>query len=271
MAKNFTLSRKRADKHQLYELSVQDPATEVEIAIAQYRRRRRRRPLVLREDFCGTAAVACAWVKEHPKAQAVGLDLDQSTLDWAQTHNVAALGDAASRIELRCKDVRSVTSPKADIIQAFNFSSYLFHPVSELVKYFRCARRSLAPGGVFMLDGYGGWEATQSLKERRTVKAPNGTFGYIWDQARFNPIDNQAVCHIHFEFKNGKRWKRAFSYAWRLYSPVEVAEALLAAGFRNVDVLWDFSDDENTSDFRPAKKAPNTAGWLNYVIADGPD
>ena len=271
MARKYTLSRKHADRHRLYELAVQDPEVEVEIAIKQYRRRRGRRPLVLREDFCGTAAVACAWVAEHPKARAIGLDLDGPTLDWARGHNVTALGEAASRLDLRQKDVRSVTSPKADVVQAFNFSSFLFHPASELVGYFRQVRRSLAPGGIMMVDGYGGWEATQTVKERRLVKSPEGSFGYIWDQATFNPIDNVGVCHIHFEFKNGKRWKRAFSYEWRVYTPVEIVEALTTAGFRNIEVLWDFSDDEDSSDFRPAKKVENMAGWLFYVIADGPE
>ena len=103
-----------------------------------------------------------------------------------------------------------------------------------------------------MLDGYGGWDSRRPLSERRTVKSPAGTFGYVWEQADFNPIDNQALCHIHFEFKNGKRWKRAFTYDWRLYSPGEVCDALQATGFHNIEVLWDFEEDEKVCDFRPA-------------------
>ena len=125
MAKKHTLPRKRADKYLLYELSVQDPAFEVELAVEQYKKRRGTRPRVLREDFCGTAANACRWVQDHPEAQAIGLDLDQPTLEWARKHNVMPLGQAAGRVDLRQKDVRTVTSPKADIVQSFNFSSYL--------------------------------------------------------------------------------------------------------------------------------------------------
>ena len=270
MGKSYTLPRKRADKYRLYELSVQDAAFEVELAVKLYKKRRGRRPRVLREDFCGTAAVACRWVKESPNARAIGLDLDGPTLDWARGHNVARLGDARARVDLRQADVRKVTSPKADVIQAFNFSSYLFYPQPELVKYLRCVRRSLAPGGIVMLDGYGGWESQQTLSEPRTVKSPDGTFGYVWEQAGFNPIDNRALCHIHFEFKNGKKWKRAFTYDWRVYSPPEVCDALAAAGFQNVQVLWDFEDDDKTCDFRPAKDVENCPGWLAYVVADGP-
>lgn len=271
MSRKFSLSRKHADKHLLYQLAVQDPEFEVEFAVKEYRKRRGRRPVVLREDFCGTAAVACAWVRTHPSHQAIGLDLDEPTLTWARTHNVAALGPAAERVELRCRDVRSVTSPKADVIQAFNFSSYLLYPQPELVHYFKKVRRSLAPGGMFMVDGYGGWESQQVMKERRTIKSPDGTFGLIWDQAAFNPIDNRALCHIHFEFKNGKTWKRVFTYDWRMYSPPEICDALAAAGFHNIEVYWDFDDSEESCDFRPAsnRKIENCPGWIFYVIADG--
>lgn len=271
MSRKYTLPRKHADKHLLYQLSVQDPAFEVEFAIKQYKKRRGRKPTLLREDFCGTAAVACQWVQTDPTFRAIGLDLDEPTLDWARTHNLENLGAARERIKLRRRDVRSVTNPKADVIQAFNFSSYLFYPVSELVRYFRCVRRSLAPGGIFMVDGYGGWESQQVLREQRTIKGPGGTFGFIWDQANFNPINNRALCYIHFEFKNGKMWKRAFTYDWRVYSPVEVCDALDAAGFRNIEVFWDVEEDENKSDFRPASKLKltNCPGWLSYVIADG--
>ena len=122
-----------------------------------------------------------------------------------------------------------------------------------------------------MVDGYGGWESQQVLREQRTIKGPAGTFGFIWDQANFNPINNRALCHIHFEFKNGKMWKRAFTYDWRVYSPVEVRDALDAAGFQNIEVFWDVEEDENKSDFRPASKlkVTNCPGWLSYVIADG--
>ena len=187
----------------------------------------------------GTASNSWQWVKEHRDARAIALDLDDETLNWARVHNVDPLGDMKHRVDLRIQDVRTATRPKADVVQAFNFSSYLFHPLPELLRYFRYVRRSLAPGGIFMVDGYGGWESQQGLLEERSVESSTGTFGYIWDQADFNPIDNLALCHIHFEFKNRKRWKRAFTYHWRIYTPVEICDALEATGFKNIKVFWD--------------------------------
>lgn len=271
MPKDHTLSRSKADRHFLYQASVQNADYEVDFAARQYLRRHGKRARILREDFCGTAAIACRWVKNHPERYAIGLDLDADTLDWARKHNLKQLRvrDRA-RVDLRLKDVRSVTSPKADIIPIFNFSSYLFHPVSELIKYFRCVRHSLTAGGVIMLDAYGGWEAQRRITERRTVKSTVGTFGYVWEQARFNPIDNRALCYIHFEFKGGHKWKRAFTYDWRVYSPVELRDALEASGFSRIEVLWNVSTDPRTDNFRPVSHTENTSAWLAYIIAESP-
>ena len=79
MAYKYTLRRRGADKHTLYQLAVQDPSFEVELATRQYRRRRGVPPRILREDFCGTAAVACRWVEEHKENRAIGIDLDEAT------------------------------------------------------------------------------------------------------------------------------------------------------------------------------------------------
>jgi len=269
MAYKYTLRRRGADKHTLYQLAVQDPSFEVELATRQYRRRRGVPPRILREDFCGTAAVACRWVEEHKENRAIGIDLDEATLDWAREHNLSKLDDA-SRVDLRQRDVRGLTRPRADVVQAFNFSAYTIYPFPALVSYLRLVRRSLNPGGIVMLDGYGGWEAGQAVSDRRKVKSPDGTFGYVWEQATFNPIDNLATCHIHFEFRNNKTWQKAFSYVWRLYTPAEFQDALEAAGFLNVEILWDFEDHAKRSDFRATSEAENCAGWLFYAIAESP-
>jgi SAM-dependent methyltransferase len=266
----LSLPRRGADKHRLYELAVQDVDFEVEFAFAQYERRRGRPPRTLREDFCGSALMACRWVEEHPKCRAIALELDPEVLNWARTHNVEPLGPAANRVDLRQANVLSVTRPKADVIQAFNFSYYLFDTFPALIEYFTCVRRSLAPGGIVMVDAYGGLESQQPFEERRTVRSPAGTFEYIWEQVDFNPIDNRALGHIHFEFKDGMRLNKAFTFEWRMYSPAEVSDALEAAGFVDIEVLWDHAKSDDYTDFRPTLRAENRPGWWTYIIAERP-
>jgi hypothetical protein len=121
---------------------------------------------------------------------------------------------------------------------------------------------------MLFLDAFGGWESQQIMKEKRVIKSPQGRFTYIWDQVAFNPIDNNVRCHIHFGFAKGKRMRKAFTYNWRLYSPVEVCDALEEAGFVNSQVYWDRSPSPSRSDYRRAKKAENTPGWLVYIVAE---
>jgi SAM-dependent methyltransferase len=259
-----------ADKYLLYQWAVQEPEEEVGFLVEAYERRRGREPLILREDFCGTAAVAAAWVKSDPRRRAIGLDLDPEPLDWGRERNVRPLGEAAARIELLQADVRTETSPKADVICALNFSYYVFRPLAELAAYFAKARSSLAPGGIIVLDTYGGWESQQVKEEPRQVSVDAGRFTYVWHQAEYNPIDSRTVCHIHFELAGGACLREAFTYDWRLYTPAEVGDALLAAGFSNVEVYWDFEPAPDApTDYRPARRAENRPGWLAYVVADG--
>ena len=99
-----------------------------------------------------------------------------------------------------------------DVICAYNFSSFLLHPRAELVAYLKQVRESLAEGGMFFMDCYGGWDAMRPLLERHDIESPGGTFEYTWDQDSFNPIDNLTTCHIHFRFGDGKKIKKAFTY-----------------------------------------------------------
>ncbi len=261
-----TLPARYADRHLLYQWAVQVPEFEVDFMDRIYRKHHGRRPLRLREDFCGTGHLASAWVASHRRREALGLDLDTGTLAWGRDHCVAPLGQAAARVELREADVRSVTDPPAEIICAYNFSWFLLHPQPALLEYFRQVHASLEPGGLFFLDCYGGWEAQQLVEEPRLVETPHGMFTYTWDQAGFNPIDNTAQCYIHFELKDGKRLRRAFQYHWRLYTPAECRDALLAAGFRDCVVYWDVSDDPEVDRYRPASRAENQPGWLAYIV-----
>lgn len=269
MLETKPLTRETADKHLLYQWSVQEPEKEIRLMTKVFKQRRKREPLVLREDFCGTAVLACLWAKSAPKRRAIGLDIDAETLSWGERHNRRPLNGSAKRVDLRRADVRTVTAPKADLACALNFSYFVFHRIADLEDYFRAVKKSLRRGGLFFLDLYGGWEAQQPAKDKRKVTCPQGRrFTYIWQQSAFDPINNRTTCHIHFKLPNGDQLKRAFTYDWRQYSPVEVQEALQRSGFRNIEVLWDVEDDEERTKYRPRPHAENMPGWLAYVVGE---
>jgi SAM-dependent methyltransferase len=263
-----TLPAKYADRHLLYQWSVQAPEYEVRFMDRIFQERRGRQALSLREDFCGTAFLSAAWVASDPQRTAVGLDLDGPTLQWGREHNLAPLGADASRVTLRLQDVRSVTKPRLDAACAFNFSYFLLHPMPELVAYFTKVRASLKPDGLFFLDCYGGWDAQRRVTEPRLVEVDEGVFTYTWHQESYNPIDNTTRCHIHFELAGGVKMRRAFTYEWRLYTPAEICDALKAAGFTKTIVYWDISEDDDEDIFEMTESAENQPGWLAYLVGE---
>ena len=69
------------DRYELYTEAVQDPEAEVKFAHRVYRKQNGSSPIRVREDFCGTAAICCAWVRSGSDNRAIGMDLDPVPLD----------------------------------------------------------------------------------------------------------------------------------------------------------------------------------------------
>ena len=257
---------KTADKHALYQIAVQSPEAEVDFCTRLYKKYYGQPPSLFREDFCGTSLISCDWVKRRKANRAYGVDLHGPTLDYARKHNIARLPDhAAARVHLMQKNVLHVTRPKVQIVGAFNFSYFIFKRRTELLAYFKAVRRSLQPKGLFILDAYGGYEAQEVMEEKTKLDG----FTYVWDQAVYNPIDDHAVCHIHFKFPDGTMMKKAFTYDWRLWTLGGIRETLIDAGFKATEVYWEGTDKDGDGNgvYRSAKKAENTPGWNAYVVA----
>ena len=266
-ARRATYTAATADKHHLYERAVQSPEAEIQFIDRTFRAIRGRLPDVLREDFCGTAFLACTWVRSRLTNRSIGVDLDKPTLEWAITHNLSWLApEERTRVELICDDVNGVRAGRADIIAAFNFSYYIFKTRPQLLKYFKAARRGLRKDGLFYLDCYGGYESQDVLTEPRKCAG----FTYVWDQAHFNPVTSETLCHIHFSFPDGTKMNKAFTYDWRLWSIAELRELLKEAGFTRSTVYWEGTDPrgEGNGIFRPTTKGEVCAGWVSYIIAE---
>ncbi len=264
-----TLAR-RADKHDLYQRSVQDPSHDLPLVERIFQKETGRRAMSLREDFCGTALMSAAWVRGHRDRTATGVDLHGPTLAWGRAHNVEPLGEAASRLTLLQQDVRDPVGGKFDVTLAFNYSYFIFRTRDELRGYFAAVRKALRPDGMLFLDMYGGPEAQEERVETRRVK---GGFTYVWDQDHVNPIDMRVVNYIHFRFRDGSEMKRAFRYEWRLWSCPELRELLEEAGYRWVDFYFEDEDEdgEPTGTYRRRAHVPNDPAWLAYVVAgNGP-
>ncbi len=263
-SKSPRFTAKTADRHILYQKSVQAPDYEVKLLSKLYKKAFSRRALTMREDFCGTAILCAAWVGSHEDRTAIGVDLCGDTLAWGREHNIAPLGEAKERVKLLQEDVRNQRPGHFEIINALNFSYWVFKDRSDLRGYFESVHASLAPQGMFLCDAYGGWESQEPMLEPRKVA---GGFTYVWDQHSFDPITHDVVNHIHFEFKDGSKMNKAFTYEWRYWTLPEIRELLKEAGFSEVHVYWDQAADDSEENYKRSTRAENQPGWLAYIVA----
>jgi hypothetical protein len=260
-----------ADRHRLYELSVQCAEAEIDFVDETYRKLRGRRARLLREDFCGTANVCCEWISRRKQNRAIGVDLDPEVLAWSHKHRLGQLTpNRANRISLLKKNVLTVDTEAPDIISAMNFSYWLFKERRQLKRYFRRVHKQLAADGVLFMDAYGGYDSFREITEEREIEEDGISFTYVWEQEKYEPVSGTLICHIHFDFPDGSRLERAFSYDWRLWTLPEIREILSEAGFSKITVYWQGFDYEGEADgvFKPVKEGEADAGWICYITAE---
>jgi SAM-dependent methyltransferase len=275
-AKSIRLTASSADRHVLYQASVQSVEADIDFFDRLSRTKRGRPFRLLKEDFCGTAALASEFVSRHKENRAWGVDLHQPTLDWGIKHNITRLGDDASRVTLLRDDVLNVSEPKVELVAGLNFSYSVFKTRELMLAYFRSAHRSLVDDGIFVIDAFGGTDAMEENEEDRKIAASETldgrrlpAFTYVWDQHRFNTINHDILCYIHFKFADGTMMKRAFTYDWRFWTLPELQELMLEAGFSSAEVYmegWDEEEDDGDGVFRRRTYFENIAGWVGYVV-----
>lgn len=254
-------TRAPLDRHLLYRLAVQAPGRDAALFARWFEKHAGRTLRVLREDFCGTAAISTAFVAGGADRMAIGVDHDRATLDWAEAHHLAELDDEQrARVKLVCADVHAVKAPKADLLVALNFSYCVFHQRSELLRWLRHCRACLRPGGAVWLDAFGGGLAQRPFEER----FEHGAFAHVWEQRAFDPQTHRVDCRIHFEAKGHAPLRDAFVYDWRLWTVPELVDAMHEVGLTEVEVLW---QDPRTGGFRSLRRRRADPHWLAYVVA----
>jgi hypothetical protein len=256
-----------SDKHELYELAVQEPEAESDLVDQVWKERRGRIAHSIREDFCGTAAVCVDWVKRRRNNTAIGVDLDANVLQWGGDRAKRLLKPTQlQRMKLIQGDVRTVRTPLVDSVLAMNFSYFIFKTRDQLRGYFKAAHRNLVKDGLFLLDSYGGSDSYLEIEEDRNLDG----FTYIWDQNHYNPINNHVLNHIHFSFPDGTKIRKAFTYDWRLWSLPEIQELLLESGFKHVSVYWEGTTrkGEGNGVWTIATRGEACQGWLAYIVAE---
>lgn len=261
------LTARTADRHVLYQRAVQAPETDARFYDRWFRKYTGRPLRLLREDFCGTAVLACHHVRRNPDNRAIGVDLHWPTLAWGRIHNVRTLltAEQQKRLTLLQQNVLAVRKPQADAILALNFSYSVFMTRADLLGYIKNCHRALRPGGVLFLDAWGGPDVLVA----KTDKTRHRGFVYEWEQRAYDPISHRIQCAIHFAFPDGTRLRDAFFYDWRLWTLAELRELFVEAGFPTVDVLWETTNHKTgggTGVFRKMARGGMDEAWIAIVV-----
>ncbi len=221
------------DRFDCYEICVQSPRH----IVAFLRGVHGNEPMVLREDFCGTAAVSRRWCEEAIRrgdgGRAAAVDLDPEVIDKAR--GLASPEMLAGRLTLACADAlsepeaparvgarqsmapndtssvrtpalaRASSSEGADIIFVGNFSIGYIKDRAGLVSYLSLCRKRLEAGmggfggGVFVCDLYGGASAFKAGGlERRHQSHGRESIRYSWQQEEVDSVCGMVTNSISF-------------------------------------------------------------------------
>lgn len=264
------MNAKNADRYELYQRAVNSPEADVDFLEKAFRHYRGREPLHFREDFCGTSALCAEWLSRRPERSAEGFDLDPEPIEWGKQHNFDAkhVEDGTARMTWHVADVRDRGDRPACITAAQNFSYWCFKTRKELLEYFSSVRDNLADDGIFVLDLYGGPEATVEQEEIRPL---GGGIEYVWDQREYQPASGTYFTAIHFRFRDGSEMHNAFEYEWRYWTINEIRDVLLDVGFADVTSWFEGTDpddeDEGDGIFEIDPVGENCQAWIGYLVA----
>jgi hypothetical protein len=269
MAKKSKASAKKSKeltlelKHKLYEKSVQNHGADIEFLEEEFEKLKGRAPQTLREDFGGTGAMACDWVKRGSNKKAWAIDLDDEPVNYGKKNHLTKLNkEEQSRMHYVMGNVLEPSKVKTDVIVAFNFSYFIFKKRAVLLKYFKEVYKSLEKDGAFFVDIFGGTECFQEMVEETEFDHHS----YYWDCHDYNPLTSEVTYYIHFK-KNGVKYNKAFIYEWRHWSVREITEIMEEAGFSKTLTYWEGEDEDGDGDgiFTVSEKEENCESWVIYI------
>ena len=244
-------SNKTPSKHELYQKSVQNVKKESEFFRKVYRMIFNKVPTSFREDFCGTGLLSCEWVKSNVLNSAVGIDIDQETLDWGIQNNINNLTSGSDRIKLLNHNVLDEfdATQKFHIINSLNYSHFLLPQRKQIIKYFSNVVKNLDSKGVFIIDFYGG---SHIYTDHKYQHSDTSDF-YEFSGKQMNIINNTSACCLNYKIKKNK-YKPLFSFNFRIYSIIELREAMEEVGLNSFKLFIKEMNDDEEDDYAEYKE-----------------
>mmetsp|Transcript_9276 Transcript_9276/g.17994 ORF Transcript_9276/g.17994 Transcript_9276/m.17994 type:complete len:296 (+) Transcript_9276:24-911(+) len=225
-------------------------------------------PQLMREDFSGSGMVSCGWVTSAPSRRSWAVDFDAEVHAWGTTHHLPKLTqDQRDRVSLVTCDVMASHEngvPPVDVVVGNNFSWQCWHQDEALEAYLWGVRQGLRPGGMLVLDAFGGTSISHDSYEEisnHDITLEDGRparFSYVYEQMNCQAGGHMTI-GVSFKFTDGSVMKHAFKYAWRVRPVGLVREAMLRVGFKTVCLFVDWNDD--TGAYRHGTEPTDPQEW----------
>lgn len=263
------------DRHDCYELCVQSPRH----VVALLRGAHGGEPVALREDFAGTALVSLRWLAEAKtrgeQARAFAVDLDSEALERARLCAAAQQLAGFETLAGDCIEAGDVIG--ADVIFVGNFSIGYIGSRAHLVGYLAACKRRLDAGnagfggGIFACDLYGGPAAYRlGVLERKHPSRGREMIHYVWRHEEADPrtarVRNSISFRVVLDGDVVAEMPGAFVYEWRLWSLVELTEAMHEAGFREVTLYKDLNIAPGQAPVPVASADELRDDWIVLVV-----
>ena len=242
-------------------------ARQIEFVDNRFKALRGRRARLLREDFCGTANVSCEVGFRPPRQRAPSVSIStarccsgQRSIICCSSHASPA---AADRPTLRKRAIKTYTDQPTSFGNEFRYLAV--QGAQGVERYFRRVRGFAGRGRHPVSRRL--WRLR--LFQREIVEEQEieeGGFTYVWGAGEVRACQRQPDLPIHFDFPDGSRLERAFSYDCACGLP-EIRELVGGSRLPQICVYWQGWDErqEADGDFKPVSEGEADAGGSSYL------
>lgn len=273
-------------RQRLYEQTVQMGNKIIDFMRKEYKSKFDQYPTTFREDFCSSGIYCEKWVKSSYNTYAIGIDIDQKALDYGVKYNIydnkrmklinhnvldpylpssievnknekqeekekesnhhnENEDDNEDEDEYKEVDINKLST--FNIICSMNYSHFLLTKRKDLLKYFQNVYESLDKTSMFFIDFYGG-PHIYSSSEHSSNKQDN----YYCLSSKMNIMNNNQT--IDLKFKQNKKYNSLFHYTFRVYSLIELKEAMEEVGFKKFKVFIKLFNEDEEDDYEEYKE-----------------
>lgn len=197
------------------------------------------------ELACGTGILALDLAKEGYDVTA--LDLSDDMLSVASERFNEAFGEESNPIQLTQGDMMDLTEVgQYDVITCYSDSlCYMKNPL-EVQQVFDEVYKTLEPGGTFIFDVHSTYKMTDVFPEF-SFHQETEQYAFLWDSyPDKEPLSIVHELSFYVQDDDGRFERYLEDHHERTYKLEHYLTMLESAGFNNVEVFADFTDDKPT-------------------------